>query len=273
MGKALDGIPVKSKISADSRFKISAMKAVIKPTRPHRHADYHELIFLDEGAGFHEIDDSRYDVNPPVVFYLRPGQTHCWNFSALPKGYVLLFREELLLKEDIDFLYGLAACTSVPEEARLFPLLAELYGEFQAGGMADTVAGAFLHLLVIKLKTVAGTKVGGAGLADGLFQQYKRLVNEHFQESRQLKFYASRLNTTVGTLHAACKKSTGKTAASIINERVLLEAKMLLSATALPVKQIAADLQFSDSPHFAHFFKQHTNLTPRKYRDMALSKQ
>lgn len=249
------------------------MKAVIKPTRPHRHADYHELIFLDAGAGFHEIDGIRFEVNPPVVFYLRPGQTHCWNFSALPKGYVLLFREELLMKEDIDCLFGLPFCMAVPEEVRLLPLLATLYDEFQAGVVTAPLSGAYLHLLVTKLKTLPGTRAGSNGLADGLFQQYKRLVNEHFQDNRQLKFYAGRLNTTVGTLHAACKKSTGKTAASLINERVLLEAKMLLSATSLPVKQIAADLRFSDAPHFANFFKQHTNLTPRQYRDMAIAKQ
>lgn len=262
-------IPVKSKIAADSLFKISPMKTVIKPTRPHRHADYHELIFLDEGAGFHEIDDTTFEVAPPVAFYIRPGQTHCWNFSALPKGYVLLFREELLLKEDIDVLFGLPAVVSLHNQPRLFRLLPEIYEECQAAGYG--IISAYLHLLVMKLKEASGSNM--VNLPDGLFQQYKRLVNDHFLDSRQLKFYAGKLNTTTGTLNEVCKKATGKTASSVINERVLLEAKMLLSATTLPVKEIAAGLKFTDAPHFANFFKLNTNLTPGKYRELALSKR
>lgn len=271
--RKMNNIPVKSKIAEESLFKISRMKAVIKPTRPHRHADYHELIFLDEGSGFHEIDDMSFEVIPPLAFYIRPGQTHCWNFSALPKGYVLLFREDLLLKEDIDILFGLPALISLSGQSRVFHLLAELYEEYQEAETGYPLFSAYLHLLVAKLKGISGVNNNASTFADGLFQQYKRLINDHFPDNRQLKFYAGKLNTTIGTLNEACKKSSGKTASSLINERVLLEAKMLLSATALSVKEIAANLKFSDAPHFVNFFRLNTNLTPGQYRELALSKK
>jgi AraC-like DNA-binding protein len=269
----MNEIPVKSKITAESLFKISMMKTVIKPTRPHRHADYHELIFLDEGAGFHEIDDRSFEVAPPVAFYIRPGQTHCWNFSALPKGFVLLFREELLLKEDIGILLEFPAIISLLDQPQLFRLVSELYGEYEVAGTGYSVYSAYLHLLVMKLKVISGMDNGAGTFADVVFQQYKRLVNDHFLDSRQLKFYAGTLNTTIATLNEICKRASGKTASSVINERVLLEAKMQLSATALPVKEIAANLQFSDAPHFVKFFKLNTNLTPGKYRELALLKK
>ncbi|MGN7721741.1 AraC family transcriptional regulator [Chitinophaga sp. 22620] len=269
----MNEIPVKSKITAESLFKISMMKTVIKPTRPHRHADYHELIFLDEGSGFHEIDDMSFEVAPPVAFYIRPGQTHCWNFSALPKGFVLLFREELLLKEDIGILYEFPAIISLADQPQLFRLVSELYGEHQVAGTGYSVCSAYLHLLVTKLKMISGMSNGAGTFADVVFQQYKRLVNDHFLDKKQLKFYAGTLNTTIATLNEICKRSSGKTASSVINERVLLEAKMQLSATALPVKEIAANLQFSDAPHFVKFFKLNTNLTPGKYRELALLKK
>lgn len=269
----MNGIPVKSKIAAESVFKISMMKMVIKPTKPHRHADYHEFIFLDAGSGFHEIDDISFEVTPPAAFYIRPGQTHCWNFSALPKGYVLLFREELLLKEDIDILFSLPAHISLRDQSRLFSLLADLHEEYKTAGPAYPVYSAYLHLLIAKLKMFSGTKNDAVNFSDRLFQQYKRLVNDNFLDNKQLKFYAGKLNTTTGTLNDTCKRSSGKTASSVINERVLLEAKMLLSATDRPVKEIAMTLRFSDAPHFVKFFKLYTNLTPGKYRELAILKQ
>ena len=269
----MNGIPVKSKITAESLFKISMMKTVIKPTRPHRHADYHEFIFLDEGSGFHDIDDMSFEVTPAAAFYIRPGQTHCWNFSALPKGYVLLFREELLMKEDVDILFGLPAHISLGDQPRLFRLLSDLYEEYKIAGPDYPVYSAYLHLIIAKLKTLSGTKNSVVNFSDGIFQRYKRLVNDHFLNSRQLKFYADKLNITTGTLNETCKRSSGKTASSVVNERILLEAKMLLSATVKPVKEIALILNFSDAPHFVKFFKLYTNLTPGQYRELALAKQ
>lgn len=268
----MNEIPVKSKISAESLFKISMMKTVIKPTKPHRHADYHEFIFLDAGAGFHDIDGVSFEVAPATAFYIRPGQTHCWNFSALPKGYVLLFREDLLLKEDIGILFDLPAHIPLPGQPALFRLLSDLYEEYKVAEPGYAVYSAYLHLLIAKLKLLSGIKNNVLTFSDRLFQQYKRLVNDNFPDNRQLKFYVAKLNTTTGTLNEICKKSAGKTASAVINERILLEAKMLLSATATPVKEIAAVLKFSDAPHFVKFFKLYTNLTPGQYRELALSK-
>ncbi|MBA4058281.1 MAG: hypothetical protein C0490_26425 [Marivirga sp.] len=66
---------------------------MIKRTKPHKHDAYFELIYLSEGAGFHWIDTEKYQIHPPVVFFLS-GQLHYWEMTAIPKGYVMLFKEE-----------------------------------------------------------------------------------------------------------------------------------------------------------------------------------
>lgn len=267
-------IPVKNKLETDLVLKVSLMKEVIKPTKPHRHADYHELIWLSEGSGYHEIDEISFEVQAPVAFYLRPGQTHCWNFSSIPKGYVILFKEELLKKDDIDLLYNLPAQIAVADEGLLFAFLAAFYTEYKAKGPALDIHTAYLHFLIAKLRQYAanGTLQPIQAVHD-VFQQYKRLINSHFLQQKQLAFYAGRLHVTTAALNDACKKAVYKTASAVFNERVLLEGKVLLSATAKPIGEIAGILQFSDSPHFIKFFKQHTNLTPGAYRELALAKK
>jgi AraC-like DNA-binding protein len=266
-------IPVKDKMAVEQLVKVSLMKEMIKPTKPHRHANYHELIVLSQGAGFHEVDTHDYEVVTPVIYYLRPGQTHCWNFTAIPKGYVILFREELLRKEDIDLLYTLPSQVTLEKHELLFELVAAFYSEFKAGEAGTEVYRAYLHLLITKFRHLSQTVRTGHSASDQLFQLYKREVNEHFTQNRQLLFYADKLNITTAVLNETCKKAVGKTAMTIINERVLLESKLLLSATASPVNAIAHQLKFSDAPHFINFFKLHTNLTPGHYRELALAKK
>ncbi|EHQ28848.1 helix-turn-helix domain-containing protein [Mucilaginibacter paludis] len=267
-------IPIKNKLETGLVLKVSLMKEVIKPTTPHRHADYHELIWLREGSGYHEIDEVNFEVQAPVAFYLRPGQTHRWNFSSIPKGYVILFKEELLKKDDIDLLYNLPAQVPVADESLLFIILAAFYAEYKAKVPELEIHTAYLHFLIAKLRQYAanGASIPIKGIHD-IFQQYKRLVNSHFLEQKQPAFYAGLLHITTAALNEACKKAVAKTASAIINERVLLEGKVFLSGTAKPIGEIAGILQFSDSPHFIKFFKHHTNLTPGAYRQLAMAKK
>jgi len=265
-------VPIKDKMHTGEVLKVSLMKEIIKPTSPHRHANYHEFIFLSQGSGFHEMDQQEYDVISPVAYYLRPGQTHCWNFSSIPKGYVILFREELLLKEDIDLLYTFPAHIQLKDQAVIFTLLDALYLEFKIQNSGTEVHQAYLHLLIAKLKMLSQSPAAHHG-ATQLFQQYKRLINDHFLQQRQLNFYAGALNITPAVLNSTCKKAVDKTALAVINERILLEAKILLSATGKAISEIAHDLGFADSPHFIKFFKLYTNLTPGNYRELALNKR
>jgi len=91
MAKEIREIGKKTKIEKELVIKVSKMKPEIKPTKPHRHEEYHELIFLNKGSGYQKVDDNKHEVLPPVGFYLNQGQVHCWNFSKIPEGYVVMF--------------------------------------------------------------------------------------------------------------------------------------------------------------------------------------
>lgn len=260
-------------MDAGAPFKVSLMKEVIKPTVPHRHAGYHELIWLSQGAGFHEIDGMQLEIVPPLVYYLRPGQTHCWNFTAIPKGYVILFKEELLQKQDISALFHFPSFIKLQQPEVFFQLAAILYQEYTGQTYSANTVQAYIHLFVTKLQQLVLQYKPDLRPASSLFQQFKQLVNTHFAARKDLAFYAAQLHITTTALNQTCKKEMAKTPGAVINERVLLEAKLLLSATERPVNDLALELGFGDSPHFIKFFKQHTHLTPRQYREMATARK
>ena len=98
----LSELLLRSKIDTGLNIKISRMKEIIKATRPHGHKSYFEIIFLTQGAGWHNIDLQKYPVYPNSIFFIQPGQIHCWEFTEIPKGFVLMFRYDFLLQHHID---------------------------------------------------------------------------------------------------------------------------------------------------------------------------
>lgn len=84
---------------------------------------------------------------------------------------------------------------------------------------------------------------------------------------RQPSFYASKLYVHVNHLNAIVKHATGKTTSDIIQEYVIRKASAHLKQTDTPVKSIAEHFNFSAPTHFVAFFKKHTGLTPKQYRN------
>jgi len=83
---------------------------------------------------------------------------------------------------------------------------------------------------------------------------------------RSAKDFADQLGIHVNHLNRAVKETTGKTTTSIIAERMLTEASMLLKRTDWNISEISYCLGFEEPSHFNNFFKKQTQLTPSRYR-------
>ncbi len=84
---------------------------------------------------------------------------------------------------------------------------------------------------------------------------------------RQASFYATQLFVHTNHLNAVVKQVTGKTTSEIIQEHIIRKASTELRQTEIPVKEIADHFNFSATTHFIAFFKKHTGLTPKQYRE------
>jgi AraC-like DNA-binding protein len=78
--------------------------------------------------------------------------------------------------------------------------------------------------------------------------------------------YADKLAVHVNHLNAAVSEITGRSTTTHINDRILAEAKSLLTHTNWSVAEIASSLGFDYSSYFNNFFKKHTGLTPMALR-------
>jgi AraC-like DNA-binding protein len=86
-------------------------------------------------------------------------------------------------------------------------------------------------------------------------------------ELRTAKDYADRLSVHVNYLNKVLKEATGKTTTSLIGQRVLQEAKILLRHSNWNVSEVAWCLGFEEVAHFSNFFRKHTGFSPNAFRE------
>jgi len=95
---------------------------------------------------------------------------------------------------------------------------------------------------------------------------YARLVTREFRSGRGVADFAAELGVTATHLTRACRAACGRTAADILTERVIWEARRLLSRDTGAVQDIARHLGFSSPAYFTRFIQHHTGATPSALR-------
>lgn len=99
-----------------------------------------------------------------------------------------------------------------------------------------------------------------------LLAEFIDLLERYFKSERAVNFYADKLFVTPKHLSAVLKEISGKTAGEWIDNRVVLEAKLMLRTTGMNVQEISAALNFSNQSFFGKYFKHLTGSSPREYR-------
>lgn len=268
----VSNIPLKAKIEQEVIFKISRMKERIKPTQPHRHDNYYEFIYLREGTGYHFIDFEKYEVVPDSLFFMYPGQVHHWEFTEIPKGYVIICRREFLTDPttgviDLDNAEISNFIPLAGNEKEIRELFEKIELEYQAELEGrEQITKMYIKLLLLKIKRLNCKPFPAPDSHQLLVNNFKQLLDANFSSKRFVKGYANLLHVSPKHLNKTCKRLTGSTASKIIQSRVILEAKRMLLYTEKSIAEIAFQLNFNDPSHFGKFYKKLTGTTPQNYR-------
>ena len=99
-----------------------------------------------------------------------------------------------------------------------------------------------------------------------LVAAYTDLVERDFASGKGVSNYAASLGVTPTHLTRCCNQTCGKSAISVLQDRILFEARALLQTTKMPVKDIATLLGFSSAAYFTRSFQGETKQTPSAFR-------
>lgn len=265
-------IPIKNKLNEKELFRIKRMKEVIKTTNPHGHKDYLEIIYLEQGAGIHQIDHHRFPVQPPSLYLVMPGQIHSWELTEIPKGFVAMIQKDFLLDHPLyDALFqtfpllfpsGFQLAEAHETFSGIFRNIESEYGKGESN--FEAVIQTYLLLLFNLLKREI--KSEQALPFPPLLKNFFSKLDSDFRTHHETGFYAEALNITSKTLNTACKKFLGKTAGEVINEKLTAECKKQLLYSHKNLAELAFEFGFTDASHFNKFFKRQTGVLPGVYR-------
>lgn len=100
-----------------------------------------------------------------------------------------------------------------------------------------------------------------------ILQKLKDAIEENFKTKHTPANYADMLFISPKALTKITKTHFNKTLSSLINERIIIEAKRELYLTNKTVKEIAFELGYDDEYYFSRFFKVNADVSPQLYRD------
>lgn len=115
---------------------------------------------------------------------------------------------------------------------------------------------------------VEASKPSVANASSQLTEQYKRALSQHIYQKQRITDYAELLAVSPNHLNKCVKTTTGKSAHDLLNEMVVLEAKVLLKQTNLTISEIAYKIGKNEVSDFARFFKTQTGMRPGEYRSL-----
>jgi AraC family transcriptional regulator, transcriptional activator of pobA len=257
----------------DVPFYIDRFHEKIKKTEPHKHEDYYELIFLSEGEGFHWIETEEYMVTAPEFYFLKPGQLHCWQFTSIPKGYIIMFKTSYF--DHVRECNILNLCRQLADRFRIDvpanyspePLFNAMLEEFRSvSEFSVNIINGLLTALVSKMLQLASIQSNEKQIPITLYDRFLDLVFKECPRLHLVTDYAQLLNTTPQNINAACHKHSGKSAGEHISSHLLLEAKRYILHTDSTINEIADILSFNDASYFGKFFKTHEGITPVQFR-------
>ncbi|MBV5348221.1 helix-turn-helix domain-containing protein [bacterium] len=249
---------------------------------PHRH-DFFEVLYLLKGSGYHVIDANKYEIKPPCVFFMSPGQAHKLELSNDIEGFIFIFTSDfyLLNRSNQNSLIEFPFFYSIHQDNP--PLLLENESDIrflenlfrQSIAEISRPGDYFLEMLRSILDLILTTCAAryqvnenmlNKGKGQILVKRFFHLVEENHQKNLSLSDYSGMIGVTPNHLTQTVKLLTGKTSSQIIKAKQLLEIKRLLVHTNLSVSEIANQLNFEDQSYFTKFFKRETGITPIQYR-------
>ena len=242
---------------------------------------FNMIIFFTGGESKHLVDFVWHNVKKNTILHISKGQIHAFQFTEDLKGYILLFTDEYLKKQihslpknEIVRLFNshlFSPVIQVPEDsnvAQYIQLFFEEYTNPKENYNQDNTYNALHSIIFSKLERLKQYQTVHLKNSDKLntFLNFKSLLEDNFNKSRNADFYAEKLNMTYKHLNTICKDTISVTAKQFIDAFIVLEAKRLLINSDIKSTELAYSLGFEEPTNFVKYFKKHTGLTPNSFK-------
>lgn len=250
------------------------------PLPPHRKR-IHDFIFLTKGATTRNKALNPYEIDANTFFFLPAYQiTEHRYMSEDTEGFFCQFNFDIFTNHlpqynvlrNFPFLQFFSdPIVKIDEETKPFiiNILQRLELEYLKGNACNlALVTAYLFALFTEISRFYTPSVSTKkNAALTITEQFKNALVEHIYVKQKITEYSELLNISPNHLNKCVKAATGRLAQDLLYEMILLEAKVMLKQTDMPINEIAYKLTKQDHSSFSRLFKKHTGLKPIDYRN------
>lgn len=240
----------------------------------HRH-DYEEILVLQTGSPQHFIDFTKETLQTPVVVYVAKGKLHQFIPDAHTTGWVIRYQGELLPENRFNFYsnfldtihYRFQTNECLNQLITLCTLMQQANAhEHPDMNFIIHLLSAFLSRLEAENKRNLHADHGTGSNQLVTFNNFLKIVEENYKRPVGVDFYAEKLFMSVRNLNNITKAVFGQSVSEIVENRKLIEAKKLLTHSALSVSEIGYELGFNEKSYFTRVFTKKVGMNPSGFR-------
>ncbi len=243
----------------------------------HVHRDCFELVFFEEGQQSYAVGNQLHTVHSRELFLTFPNEPHSsLDFEEKSRFYYLIF----YFPRDLEQFMGFSREATAVLRDFLYSLSRRVYpiGPQILGLLDDMLALYFsetpLRAELIQAKAVElfhellMLKSAASGQADSsaAMEQMLAFIEQRPMQAISLEELARHVSLSVSRVKQLFKEQTGLTPHDYILRARIGLAQDMLRYTDCPITEIAFQLGFSTSQHFATAFRKYTRETPSGYR-------
>ena len=245
------------------------------------------MALITSGRCKHMIDYQPVQCKRGTLLLLKPGQAQQFDSNPLWDGLILIVGPEFLTSVTQSFSRPYSyreIFDNLPESKflnkNLFDLVFATMHQMRVDASSEMSSMGVnallrhqLHTLLIRLKLSIGSADNKHESGSSLerFARFRKLVEDHFKSKHLLNYYADALACTVKSLSRATHDACGVSAKKYLSQRIILEAKRLLTHTTLSIGEISALLGFIEPTNFSKLFSLEVGMTPKGFRNQHYS--
>ncbi|RKR05074.1 helix-turn-helix protein [Flavobacterium sp. 90] len=249
-------------------------------------ANFFTILIINKGSATHLFNDKIIKLEASGIFLTCPGHYRNYKFDHLTEAHFISFTEKFLASHCFSDIYkefpfllseSLIYTKADPENYDAITYNTnQIKREIQRNPEQKMLLiGNMVEFLLIKIKELFQNPLhpftdNSNSTVNTFYKDLGNYFNEIVQgkKPKQLKTkdFADLQFLNEDYFSRVIKTKTGRTPTTWINSRLLLEVKLLLTETSMPITEIADLFQFTNSRYFNFYFKSQTTLTPAFYR-------
>lgn len=252
-----------------------------KITLPHR-PNFYQIYLFEDCTPQLTIDENTILIKPYSLLFVPENTVLQFDNDSTYKGKVLTFSGSFFYKSESDkhFLQRTNLFNDHPsytliESSESFNSFYEniLLIQSELAISVDHYSFEILHNLLHNILLIAERQINqkekkkiSQGTDLDFAIRFKELIDKNYHSMKMVHFYLSELSISEKRLNQATTNTFSKTPKEMINDRIIQEAKRLLSFTNKSIKEIGVALNFEDPAYFIKYFKKQTQKTPLEFR-------